>query len=147
MPTHLPLATVPRRPAAPGWAARARRSALAGLLALAGATGQADRGGPPGDGQGERHRDEQRALAAVQAGRALPLAGLLVRLEALLPGHAIDVELDDDDGVLVYEITWLLPDRRVLKLALDAATGHWLELKGQQLETVFRRSAASRVAR
>lgn len=75
-------------------------------------------------------RDQDRALAAVQAGQVLPLKTLLDRLERDHPGQLLEVELEDDDGLLVYEVKLLQPDGRLVKLKVDAATG---EVLGQRV--------------
>jgi hypothetical protein len=62
----------------------------------------------------------------------------------------LQAELDDDDGLLVYELRWQLADGRRLEIELDARDGRWLKLKGPRLETVFRpapRDAASGTAK
>src|SRR5690349_811890 len=53
--------------------------------------------------------DQERALSAREAGRALPLARILER--------------EDEDGRVIYEVKVLGPDGRVRTLAYDAATG------------------------
>lgn len=83
---------------------------LALALALLGANARAD-------------SDQDRALAAVQAGQVLPLKTLLDRLERDHPGQLLEVELEEDDGLLVYEVKLLQPDGRLVKLKVDAATG------------------------
>lgn len=67
--------------------------------------------------------DQDRARAAVLAGQVLPLKALLERLERDHPGRLLEVELEDDDGVLVYEVRLLQPDGRLVKLKIDAASG------------------------
>ncbi|HEU4458566.1 MAG TPA: PepSY domain-containing protein [Methylibium sp.] len=92
-------------------------------------------------------RDEgARALGAREGGRILALATIIDRIDAVIPGRLLDAELDDDDGITVYEIRWQLPDGRRLEIEVDAHDGQWRELKGARLETVFRRSPAVLVA-
>lgn len=73
--------------------------------------------------------DQDRARAAVQAGQVLPLASLLQRLEREYPGQLLEVELEDDDGRLIYEVRLLQADGRLLKLKLDAASGETLRVR------------------
>lgn len=80
-----------------------------------------------------------RALAERARGASLPLDRIVRDTAALLPGHLLEAEIDDDDGRLVYELKWLLPDGRRLDIEIDAASGTWLELKGQRLESAFRK--------
>lgn len=136
----------PSRPAAPPRVAdrRSRRAAwhvaggllpfVLGGLALPGLLpaplGQAV--AAPGDRQ-----DHDRARSARQRGDVRPLDELVAGVERVLGARVIDVELDDDDGVPVYEFDLLRPDGQVLKLELDARDGRWLELKGTNLERLF----------
>lgn len=83
--------------------------------------------------------DDRRALAARQGGRILPLAVLIGQVESVLPGRLLEAELEDDDGIPVYELRWQLADGRRLEIDIDARDGRWLKLKGPRLETAFRR--------
>jgi uncharacterized membrane protein YkoI len=67
--------------------------------------------------------DHERVRVARQAGRILPLAELLARVEAEHPGEVLEVELEDEHGRLVYEIKLLRPGGRLAKLYFDAASG------------------------
>jgi uncharacterized membrane protein YkoI len=83
--------------------------------------------------------DPERAAAERGRGRIVPLEQLLQTLALQLPGRAVGVELEEDDGRMVYELKWLLPDGRRVEIEVDAGTGRWLSLKGARLETVFLR--------
>src|SRR5690242_1786781 len=67
--------------------------------------------------------DQERALSAREAGRALPLARILERAQRDTPGQVLGVELEDEGGQVIYEVKVLRPDGRVRMLAYDAATG------------------------
>ena len=67
--------------------------------------------------------EQDRARAAVQAGKVLPLKTLLERLEREHPGQVLEVELEQEDGRWIYEIKLLQPGGRLVKLELDAASG------------------------
>ena len=67
--------------------------------------------------------DQERALSAREAGRALPLARILERARRDVPGRVLGVELEDEGGRVIYEVKVLRPDGRVRMLAYDAATG------------------------
>lgn len=115
-----------------GW----RRRAATGLLwALCGGFGVA---WPVAHAGGD---DGLRARAAREQGRIVPLEQLIARVNAAVPGRLLEAELDDDDGLLVYELRWQLADGRRLEIELDARDGRWLKLKGPRLETVFRPAA------
>lgn len=86
-------------------------SALLALAAIAGPT--AARG----------KDDHDRARQAVQSGEVLPLAAVLQRLEAEVPGRVMEVELEPEEGRWIYEIRVLQTDGRLLKVKVDARSG------------------------
>ncbi len=73
--------------------------------------------------------DQDRARAAVQAGKVLPLKTLLERLQREHPGQVLEVELEQEDGRWIYEIKLLQPGGRLVKLEVDAASGAVLQRK------------------
>ena len=82
--------------------------------------------------------DAARARAGVHEGRYVPLATILDWIEARWHGRAIEIELDDEDGVPVYEVEWLTPRGRVVEFEFDARTGELLEREGRGLEEAAR---------
>ena len=75
---------------------------------------------------GDDDRDHRRAGDAVRDGRARPLAEILRIVRPQL-GEILEVELDEDDGVLVYEIKYLDRRGRRMEAEIDARTGRILE--------------------
>ena len=73
--------------------------------------------------------EQDRARAAVQAGKVLPLKTVLERLEREHPGQVLEVELEQDDGRWIYEINLLQTGGRLVKLELDATSGAVLRRK------------------
>lgn len=73
--------------------------------------------------------EQDRARAAVQAGKVLPLKTILERLERDHPGQVLEVELEQEGGRWIYEIKLLQPGGRLVKLELDAASGTILRRK------------------
>lgn len=73
--------------------------------------------------------EQDRARAAVQAGKMLPLKTVLERLEREHPGQVLEVELEQDDGRWIYEIKLLQPGGNLVTLELDAASGAVLQRK------------------
>lgn len=118
--------------------AAAMRPAAASILAAALAA--LAMAAPPADGTAGA--DNRRALAARQGGRILPLATLIAQVNAVIPGRLLEAELEEEDGIEVYELRWQLADGRRLELEIDARDGRWLKLEGPRLETVFRPGAA-----
>ena len=80
------------------------------------------------DESGHAH---DRALRAVEEGRILPLREILTRIDSTYPGQMIEAELEDEGGVMVYEIKMLTRDGRVMTLFYDAGTGELLKAKGR----------------
>lgn len=76
-------------------------------------------------------RDHERAREAFRSGRVLPLEAILARAQADFPGDILDVEFEDEDGQIVYEIKTITAEGRVLKLKYDAATGDLLRVRGR----------------
>lgn len=72
--------------------------------------------------------DFEIAQEAVARGQILPLAKVLAQVQAIQPGRVIEVELELDDDVMVYEVELVTPDGRLIEMDLDAATGTVLEL-------------------
>ena len=48
--------------------------------------------------------DHDFAKRALEQGRALPLADIIAKISPQVPGKVIEVELDDEDGTLVYDL-------------------------------------------
>jgi len=87
---------------------------------------------PPGpapaqDRHRHRHLDHDSARAAVMEGRVLPLAEILAMVQPRLEARIIEVELEEHDGVLIYELRAVTPQGRLLELEVDAATGRILK--------------------
>jgi hypothetical protein len=91
--------------------------------------------------------DHERARAARDRGEALPLAGILTVIQRDFRGRVIDVELEQDDGRLFYELELLVPDGRVIKLKIDARTGSLVKIKGVRLETIFKQRTSEGASR
>lgn len=75
--------------------------------------------------------DHERARRALEAGEIMPLRSLLDAVETDYPGQVVEVELEHEDGELVYEIKVLQASGQRLKLILDARTGEVLRVKSK----------------
>jgi uncharacterized membrane protein YkoI len=73
--------------------------------------------------------DQELARRALEQGQALPLAEILAKLKPEVPGKVIKIELEADDGALVYELKVLRPDGRIEEIEVDAKTGKLLEIE------------------
>ncbi|WP_210529713.1 PepSY domain-containing protein [Rubellimicrobium arenae] len=69
---------------------------------------------------------------AVARGEIRPLSDLLPRLAADYGGEVLDVELDNEDGVLIYEFEILTGDGRLIEVEMLAASGEVLEVEDEQ---------------
>lgn len=106
---------------------RALRSlVLAALIMLpAAAAGQQSDLAPPLASQ----PDFEIARGAVERGEILPLARVLETLARVHPGRVIEVELEFDDDLLIYEVELVTPDGRLIEVELNAATGEILSME------------------
>jgi uncharacterized membrane protein YkoI len=75
--------------------------------------------------------DHERARAALEAGRVLPLGAVLARVERDYPGQVLEVELEDHHDQLVYKIKLLRADGAITKLMADALSGEVLSHRGR----------------
>lgn len=85
------------------------------------------------------HRDHERARQAVQAGQVLPLRTVLGRLEREHPGQVLEIELEQDDGVWIYEVKLLQAGGQLVKIKLDARTAALLGSKTRPAESSGKR--------
>jgi len=88
--------------------------ALAAVLALS----------PAGSGQAG-HRpdsDQDRARAALEAGKVVPLQQILDEVTEQFSGKMIQVALQDQGSRLIYLVTLLTEDGQVVTLHYDART-------------------------
>lgn len=77
----------------------------------------------------ERRRDHDEARAAVARRDALPLAQILDAAQRAVGGEVIEVELEREDGRLLYEVEILARNGRVRTVTLDARTARVLEVE------------------
>ena len=73
-----------------------------------------------------------RARRALEAGEILPLSEILAAAEAARPGRVIEVELERDDGLWVYELELVTAEGRIYEIEIDAATATVLELEREE---------------
>ena len=79
--------------------------------------------------QTEDGLDAAFARAAVQSGRILPLEQILDILRGAAAGEIIEIQLELEEGVLVYEFDLIGPDGHVFEVEVAAATGAVLEIE------------------
>ena len=87
------------------------------LLMLAAAGARADDIGP------------EMARKLLSEGRIRPLAEILDVVKAAVPGETVEVELELDDGIYVYEVKQLSSGGRVREIKTNAATGKIVKIE------------------
>lgn len=65
--------------------------------------------------------DRVRQLRSTES--IMPLATIVKMVEARYPGKLLDVELEEENGKVVYEIEFLGDDHQVHQLEIDARSG------------------------
>jgi uncharacterized membrane protein YkoI len=100
-----------------------RTNALMNLLVAAGLVLAAIRAAHADDD------DHEFAKRALEQGRALPLADIIAKVTPQVPGKVIEVDLEDEDGTLVYDLKVLSPQGRLQEIEVDAATGKILKIE------------------
>lgn len=78
-----------------------------------------------------RGGDHDEALAAVEARQALPLSVIFEIALGVVPGEIIEVELEREDGRLVYEVDVLTSTGRLRQVEIDARTGEVLGVEDE----------------
>lgn len=76
--------------------------------------------------------DHDVARRALEAGEVLPLRQVLDQIEREHRGDVLEVELEHEDGVWIYEVKMLRRDGGINKLLIDAKEGRLLEVKGHR---------------
>ena len=101
------------------------------LLALAAPTVAAteDLRIPPPGVEFEDGIDADAVLRAVQQDELMPLDRVLDILRAERQGEVVEIELDVDDGRVIYDFDVLTPEGRLYAVAIDAVTGQVVEIE------------------
>ena len=62
----------------------------------------------------------------VQQGDIYPLQKILDKYLPLYKARLLDLEVEKEEGNVIYELELLLPDKQVIELKIDAENGHLL---------------------
>lgn len=100
-----------------------RRSVVLGLLACALAVSLPLRA---------ETSDHDLARQALEQGKVLPLRTVLDRVERDYHGQVLKIEFEHEDDRFIYEIRLLQQDGHLIKLEVDAADGHVLQIKRKE---------------
>lgn len=68
----------------------------------------------------------------VKEGKVVPLDQLLTRHRERLQGRILDLELEREDGRVIYEVKYLDPEGAVREAQIDAQSGDWLRDKANR---------------
>jgi hypothetical protein len=71
--------------------------------------------------------DHDRALQLLESGKILPLSEILLSLMPKQRTRVLDLELEEDDGLILYEITTIDENGRKIEQVFDASTGELIE--------------------
>jgi uncharacterized membrane protein YkoI len=69
------------------------------------------------------------ATVVAQAEGVQPLASVLRRIAARVPGRALDAQQTERNGQPIYRVKWLGEDGKVRDVIADARTGQILEMR------------------
>lgn len=81
------------------------------------------------EGKGGHGDNYEKLDEARRHGKIMPIELLLKLLKEKLKGEIVEIELDDKDDGLYYEIYYLDSEGRRFKIYVDAATGEILKDK------------------
>jgi uncharacterized membrane protein YkoI len=79
----------------------------------------------------DRRGDHDEALTAVEQREALPLTRIMGIAQGVVPGEIIEIELERDDGRLIYEVQILARTGRVREVEIDARSGVVLRVEDE----------------
>ncbi|WP_089715848.1 PepSY domain-containing protein [Halomonas daqiaonensis] len=79
---------------------------------------------------------------AVREGKIVPLPEILDWLEAHYVGQVLEVELERDDGRMLYEVEMLGPQGQVVEFEFDAASGELIGMEGVNINMMQREDGA-----
>lgn len=86
----------------------------------------------------EIEEDQDEVIQAVQQGLIQPYSALQQVVTRQLHGRIIKVELEEDDGVWVYELKLIDPENNIIKVEYDAKSLTMIEIKGRHLENIIK---------
>ena len=73
--------------------------------------------------------DHERARALLEQGEILSLSEIMKQASSRIPGKILEVELDEEDGLIVYEIEFLSEQGIIMEMVIDARSGRLISLE------------------
>ena len=87
------------------------RSIVVGLLLVLAMAGETQAG------------DHERARELLEQGKILSLSEIMEQTSDRFPGKVLEVELEEEDGLIVYKIEFLGEHDTVMEMIIDARSG------------------------
>lgn len=81
------------------------------------------------DKDAKKAREHDQIREALQRGEVLPLPKILEIAQGAVAGDVLEIELENEDGVLEYEIKILTATGLVRKVEINAKSGQVLKVK------------------
>ncbi|RUO20860.1 hypothetical protein CWE08_07095 [Aliidiomarina iranensis] len=78
------------------------------------------------------------ALLVLAEQERVPPQQIQEYLEKKYYGRMLTIELDNDDGLLIYEVTWLGNDDQIVEFHFNARTGELFWMKGINIRKLER---------
>lgn len=76
-----------------------------------------------------KKKDFERAYTLLEQGEILSLSEIIERTSERFPGKILEIELEEKDDVIIYEIEFLGEGGVVMKMYIHAKTGEILSVK------------------
>ncbi|HKI59864.1 MAG TPA: PepSY domain-containing protein [Mariprofundaceae bacterium] len=73
--------------------------------------------------------DHERARDLLEQGRILSLSEIMKQAAVRFPGKVLEVELEEEDGLIVYKIEFLGENDTVMEMVIDARNGEMISVE------------------
>ncbi|MBL8631065.1 MAG: PepSY domain-containing protein [Rhodospirillaceae bacterium] len=78
--------------------------------------------------------DHVKAFEALRSGKIVPITKILDYLEKNFRGNVVEIELESEKGIMVYEVEYLTEEGDFLEFDFDATTGALMTTKGSGID-------------
>lgn len=76
-----------------------------------------------------RAGDHERARTLLEQGEILSLSEIMKQTSIEFPGKLLEVELEEEDGLIVYKIEYLGEHDVIMEMLIDARTGRLISVE------------------
>ena len=73
--------------------------------------------------------DHERARDLLEQGKILSLSEIMKQTTVRFPGKVLEVELEEEDGLIVYKIEFLGEHDTVMEMMIDARSGEMISVE------------------